>query len=236
MPLLHFLQIKRENDRIFRSGHFPGMHSETVTEISMPDIRRRTLYRVSEHTVELDTISCIITKGRGRITALNFANAMFPGGGYLLGGNAQEESLCRASLLYYTIRTQKQYYRRNRLHVLPDYTDTMIYTENVPVIRQHDGSLLDKPVLCNFITCPAVNRTLGKVLFSRSYLHAVMERRIAGIVQLAVSRQSDTIILGAFGCGAFGNRREEVFSLFENAVNRFVPDQIQVLFAVPEER
>lgn len=45
-----------------------------------------------------------------KIIALNFANAMYADGGYILGGNAQEESLCRASMLYYTIKTQKRFY------------------------------------------------------------------------------------------------------------------------------
>ncbi len=228
------LRIRRENDRIFQSGHFPAMQSETFTQTSAPEVQRSTVFCIAEHSVGTDTISCVLKQGGKRCIALNFANAMFPGGGYVLGGNAQEEALCRASMLYYTIRTQKAYYRRNRLHVLPDYTDTLIYSENVPIIRRNDGTMLETPVLCDFLTCPAVNRTFAKFFFSKKHCNAVMERRITMIVQLAVSKTPDTIVFGAFGCGEFGNRREGVYPMFERAINRYVPDHIHILFADPK--
>ncbi len=229
-----FLRIKRENDRIFKGGHFPDMRSQTHTKMDTPEVQRESVFRIAEHSVRSDTISCILAQSGKRCIALNFANAMFPGGGYILGGNAQEEALCRASLLYYTIRTQKAYYRANRLHVLPDYTDTMICSENVPIIRANDGTMLKTPVLCDFLTSPAVNRTFAKFFFTKKHCNAVMERRITMIVQLAVSRKPDVIILGAFGCGEFGNKREVVYPMFEAAINRYVPDSIPILFADPK--
>ena len=234
MSMLRFLGIRRENDRIFSKGQFPQMHSRTYTDISAPEVQRTAAFRIREHLVPMDTISCVLEQTGKRCCALNFANAMFPGGGYLLGGNAQEEALCRASLLYYTIRTQKSYYRRNRLHVMPDYTDTFILSEQVPILRNNDGTLLETPVLCDFLTCPAVNRTFAKFFFFKKHCNAVMERRITKLVQLAVSGKPDVIVLGAFGCGEFGNRREVVYPMFERAITRYVPDEIQILFADPK--
>lgn len=231
--MLRNIQIMLENRRIFKNGSFPDMQSETVTNPSVPQVQRTSVYRIAEHMMATDTISCVLANSTSRCVALNFANAMFPGGAYLLGGNAQEEALCRASLLYYTIAAQKTYYRRNRLHVLPDYTDTLIISHHVPIIRDKDGTLLKTPVLCDFLTCPAVNRTFAKFLFTPKHCNAVMERRIAKIVQLAVAGNPETIVFGAFGCGVFGNKREIVYPLFEQAINRYVPDHIQVVFADP---
>ena len=234
MPMLRNIRIMLENRRIFKDGHFPDMQSQTCTETSAPEVRRDSVFRIAVHSVRMDTISCVLAQSGSRCIALNFANAMFPGGGYLLGGNAQEEALCRASLLYHTICTQKTYYRRNRLHVLPDYTDTLIYSANVPIIRRNDGTMLETAIRCDFITCPAVNRTFARFFFSKKHCNAVMERRITRIVQLAVSQNPDTIVFGAFGCGEFGNRREDVYPMFERAINRFVPDHIRILFADPK--
>ena len=212
--------IKRDNDRIFKGGSFPDMRSETVFDLpELPEVKRDIPYRVTDNTVKETTIQSILRNAEcGNVIALNFANAMFPGGGYVLGGNAQEESLCRASLLYYTIRTQKSYYRKNRLHVLPNYTDVMIYSENVPVIRDDRGVLLEKPMHCSFITCPAVNRTFAKFMMTGKKIDRIMRTRIKRIITLAVMKESDVVILGAFGCGMFGNKREKVLPVFDEMI------------------
>ena len=230
---MNYLQIKLENDRIFREGDFPEMRSAVYADLTPKAVTRAEPFRVSEHLQQTDTISAVLQYPDKRVCALNFANANFPGGAYILGGSAQEEALCRASLLYYTIRTVHAYYRRNHLHVLPDYTDSMIYSEHVPVIRDNTGNRLDLPAECDFITCPAVNRTFAKLLMSGKKLDAVMERRITQIIALAADRSPDVLILGAFGCGVFGNRRETVYPMFEQAINRYLPETVEVIFADP---
>ena len=229
------MKIKSDNDRIFKNGDFHVMISETVFSVSeIPEIKRKRYFSVAENTVRATTVQSILERaGHGNITALNFANAMYAGGAYVLGGNAQEESLCRASMLYYTIRNQKDYYRRNRLHVFPDYTDIMIFSENVPIIRNDNGVLLEKPVLCNFITSPAVNRTFAKFMFSQKKINDIMYTRIKKIIMLALEKKTGILILGTFGCGMFGNRRETVFPMFEEIINKYVPDSVEVIFAIP---
>jgi uncharacterized protein (TIGR02452 family) len=230
---MNYLQIKLENDRIFREGDFPEMRSAVYADLTPKAVTRAEPFRVSEHLLQTDTISAVLQYPDKRVCALNFANANFPGGAYILGGSAQEEALCRASLLYYTIRTAHAYYRRNHLHVLPDYTDGMIYSEHVPVIRDNTGNRLTAPAECDFITCPAVNRTFAKLLMSGKKLDTVMERRITQIIALAAERSPDVLILGAFGCGVFGNRRETVYPMFEQAINRYLPETVEVVFADP---
>ena len=236
--VMKYIKIKLDNDRIFRENSFNNMYSETFSDFSVSEkIKRNKIFRISENISPVTTVQCILDNSEyGKITALNFANAMYAGGGYILGGNAQEESLCRASMLYYTIRTQKKYYRANRFHIMPDYTDNMIYSRNVPVIRDDSGKLLDNPIKCDFITCPAVNRTFAKFIFSDKKINDKMTVRIDKIISLAVSKNPDVIILGAFGCGVFGNKRETVFRIFEDAVNSLVPDDIKVIFAIPDFR
>lgn len=228
------LKIKRENDRIFKSGNFCEMHSETIAELAEPvEIRRKEPFVIAEHTEKITTIESILVHSEKKVIALNFANAMYPGGGYALGGDAQEESLCRASLLYYTIKMQKQYYRKNRLHILPDYTDLIIYSENVPIIRNDRGELLKEALSCDFITCPAVNRTFARFMFSERNIDRKMYGRIKRIIMLAVMKSPDIVVLGAFGCGMFGNKRKKILPMFEELINKYFPDNIEVFFAIP---
>ena len=62
------------------------------------------------------------------VLALNFASAKNPGGGFLSGAQAQEESLARASGLYLTLLQQPHYYEANRVCQTLLYTDHAIHS------------------------------------------------------------------------------------------------------------
>src|SRR5207342_2891685 len=57
-----------------------------------------------------------------RPLALNFANGIHPGGGFLTGARAQEENLCRSSALFGTLAGDPMY-EAHRRRPLPDSTD-----------------------------------------------------------------------------------------------------------------
>lgn len=224
------IRIKEDNDRLFESGAFDGMSSEFYSDPAPVEDPRNGKFSVPENTVRMTTIACVLEHAGKKIIALNFASAHKPGGGYVSGATAQEESLCRASGLYYTIKDVRGYYEQNERHKTADYTDGMIYSENVPVVRDDSGALLKTPVLCDFITCPAVNK--GAARLPDSEVNAIMKRRIDKIITLAASKKPDVVILGAFGCGVFRNSREDVLPLFEAAIERFGGD-IEYIFAIP---
>jgi uncharacterized protein (TIGR02452 family) len=89
-----------------------------------------------------------------RPLALNLANGIQPGGGFLLGARAQEEALCRSSALYQTLVGDLMY-EEHRKRALPDSTDWAIYSPDVPVFREDDGTELTHPWLLSFLTCAA---------------------------------------------------------------------------------
>jgi len=60
-----------------------------------------------------------------RPLALNFANGVHPGGGFLHGARAQEEVLCRSSALYHTLAGDPMY-EEHRSRDLPDSTSPHI--------------------------------------------------------------------------------------------------------------
>ena len=89
-----------------------------------------------------------------RPLALNFANGIHPGGGFLGGATAQEEVLCRSSALYLTL-VDDPMYEEHRKRRRPDSTDWAIYSPDVPVFRTDEGTTLERPWLLSFITCAA---------------------------------------------------------------------------------
>lgn len=194
-------------------------------------------YTVRENIVNMGTIDCILKlreEGvKGNIISLIFANAVTPGGGYLSGSKAQEESICRSSMLFETLQKQKDFYIYNKEKYTPLHTDRMMYIHNVPIIRDDNLEYLDNYKTASFISSPAVNRriALGKVCTDED-VDYVMNKRIEKILTLAVSKNPEVIVLGAYGCGVFGCDREKVFDIFEKHIRRIVPNNIKIIFAV----
>jgi uncharacterized protein (TIGR02452 family) len=91
------------------------------------------------------------------VAVLNFASAKNPGGGFLGGAQAQEDSLARSSGLYPSLLTQPRFYDFHRKQDNLLYSDMMIYSPKVPVFRSDDGTLLEEPYNASFITSAAPN-------------------------------------------------------------------------------
>ena len=183
-----------------------------------------------ENMTTLEAARCLISEGR-RPAALNFASATDPGGGFLGGARAQEEYLARSSGLYACIRDNEMYaFHRSRRD--PLYTNYAIYSPDVPVFRADDGSLLDEPYTVGIITCPAVNA--GKMPPERrSETGPAMWMRILKVLSIAVKHAHDSIVLGAWGCGAFGNDGREIAGLFHRALEQnFKGGYRRVVFAI----
>ena len=72
----------------------------------------QTTIQVSNETT-LSVARRWVDEGRSKILCLNFASAMYPGGGFLEGSQAQEESLARASSLYECLLQSSDYYAAN---------------------------------------------------------------------------------------------------------------------------
>ncbi len=150
------------------------------------------------------------------VVSLNFAAATNPGGGFLTGARAQEEYLCRSSALYLTIKDSPMYaYHRREGH--KRYSDAMIYSPDVPVFRDDEHRLLPSPYHASFITSAA---PLTKHLHPEelTLVADILRTRIWKILTVAQTHGHDSLVLGAWGCGAFGNDGHQVSALFKWAL------------------
>lgn len=151
---------------------------------------------------------------------MNFANAHHPGGGFMLGANAQEEALCRCSTLYASInsRAASEMYRYNNSHVSAVESDYMLYSPDVCVFRDNKCQLLEKPFMASVMTLPAPNRHGAAMLTSGKTIRETMMRRIRIMLAAAAVRGHNALVLGAWGCGAFGNKPEDVSGYFREVL------------------
>lgn len=164
----------------------------------------------------LDTLTSARVNGYGKTLALNFANAYRPGGGFLYGAIAQEEAICRSSTLYASIASEKAkvMYEYNRAHVTPEGSDFMLLSPNVSVFRNRDCDLLSEPFEVSVITVAAPNLYDEAYELEEPKSGEIMRHKIKNIIAVAAQNSYDTLILGAWGCGAFGHDARNMAEYF----------------------
>ena len=166
------------------------------------------------------------------VTILNFASFTSPGGKFIEGSNAQEECLCHASNLYNILKNfENEYYKDNRNAVAINrqlYVDRALYT---PDVLFHD---IDKKFFtaANVITCAAPNYTVYKEKSDNDILYdEVLRSRIKYVLDIARDNEQKILILGAFGCGVFGNDPTKVATIFKSLLRNYKFEK--VIFAIP---
>ncbi|PNV64015.1 TIGR02452 family protein [Clostridium sp. chh4-2] len=173
--------------------------------------RKGVLYMTVENNSTVDAVIELVEEGKNSIGVLNFASAKNPGGGFLNGAMAQEESLAASSGLYKTLTVHEEYYRANRNFGSVMYTDHGIYSPNVVFFRDGGFNLLKEPVKASVLTLPAVN--MGQVLQKgedQQEAKRIMKRRMAIALAVFAEQGDRNLVLGAYGCGVFRNDPKEV--------------------------
>ena len=152
-----------------------------------------------------------------RPALLNFASAKDPGGGFLGGAQAQEESLARSSGLYPCLLKAPGFYSFHRSQHDLRYSNCMIYSPDVPFFKDDDGATLETPYFASVITSAAPNYgAMGQTqVHDLPSVPSVLLERAGLVLRLAAHRGHTKLILGAWGCGVFRNPSQLVASSFK---------------------
>lgn len=222
--------------RLYEPGTLLGLH-----DLHDPDLRSSG--KCPKVTVTAETTAMALRRlaQDGPVCGLNFASARHPGGGVLNGSIAQEEDLARCSTLYRTLVAQKAFYEANRAAENELYTDHIIYSPKVSFFRDEHLALLDAPFDANIITVPAPNvgAIHRKLLLENKTYEKMAEhvtftliRRIDYLLHVAADNGQRRLVLGAWGCGVFGNDPLEVASSFRMVIPEFLGDFDEIVFAI----
>ena len=165
-----------------------------------------------------------------KVAILNFASYTNPGGMFLAGSTAQEESLCHESNLYQNLKANQDFYDYNKAHKNRGlYSNRAIYTRNVYFIRDN---LVKK---CDVITCAApnlsafgYNKIINPNMMRENEL--TLKSRCDFIRRICDAEHIDKVILGAWGCGVFKQDPEMVATFLKEA---FKDSNIDCIYAVP---
>ncbi|XP_014556255.1 hypothetical protein COCVIDRAFT_100288 [Bipolaris victoriae FI3] len=152
---------------------------------------------------------------------LNMASPLRPGGGVYLGATSQEEFLCARTTLLPSLK--EQYYR------LPEYGG--IYTPDVLVFR-NPGPLGDSHgelppterwyvdvISAGMLRFPELEGEEDEEKRLGRKDREVVERKIRGVLRIAESKGVSRLVLGAWGCGAYGNPVRDVAEAFQRVLD-----------------
>mmetsp|Transcript_31122 Transcript_31122/g.58380 ORF Transcript_31122/g.58380 Transcript_31122/m.58380 type:complete len:297 (-) Transcript_31122:92-982(-) len=196
-----------------------------------------------------DTADALLNLGKksGRkVCALNFANGKDVGGGYLNGASAQEEDLCRRiPLLYSSLRgaTKEGHYPFGPPTCTsadrPEKYCDVLYTANLVVGRDSSENgfrILSRKeqVTVSLVAAAAPNINFEKDVNDEGLVYKAMMTIFAA--PHLVEGDVNTLILGAWGCGAFGGDPIKIASLFVQALlkDNLGQGYKEVHFAIPQ--
>ena len=171
-----------------------------------------------------------ITSSKDRVLILNFANPYVPGGGILDGARAQEEDLCRKTTLYASLinNDAKPYYEYHRQRMDPYESDAMILSPHVEILKDRLYHYLDDTFVISALTCAAPILYQIRDEPSNEKQYQVLYQRIEAILRCAATYHYRHLVLGAFGCGAFGNNPYIVAKAFYDVITYFNYDNKSV--------
>ena len=199
----------------------------------------------SEHTEfileDTDSVSAILKyipefdeKHLYYTAVLNFASYKNPGGQFINGSKAQEESLCMESYLYNVLKEfDNTFYEWNRRHKNKSlYLNRALYSDSVMFMRG------DEFRYCDVITCAFPNKKASQKYCGTSDEEnsKVLRDRIDFILKIAKDNLVEILILGAGGCGVFGQDPYEVAQIFKELLTTKYKCFDKVIFSIPDKK
>lgn len=252
MDISYYWSGDRDGRRKFAQEHTKEMNKNASAE-TYESVNHTKTYSPSstfniepknyETMVKLEaygTTDGIYEYAQGKTAALNFASYKEPGGRFIDGSRAQEECLCAESNLYNILRQFPEYYEWNKEGHLnrAQYLNRALYTPHVLFDRPNLGED-ERYILCDIITCAAPNITPARKYgwnVSEVENSQTLDSRIKFVLSIAAEQNVDTLILGAYGCGVFGQDATEVAKIFVKYLKNEFKGQFQtVIFAIPQD-
>lgn len=171
-----------------------------------------------------------------RVCVLNMASDRRAGGGWLNGASAQEEALCRRSTLAFTLDPFGMRASGVPASAAIDVHYPLrpyeaVYSPDVLVFRAPDFSPLALSFKVDIVSMAAQRNPSVR---NGNYVDdRIMRRKIDMLLRVPHACGFEgTLILGAFGCGAFHNPPDRVAFFFKEAIDKYGGYYERIIFAI----
>lgn len=213
-----YSRLKTKASRLYVGDKVTPLKKFEKTNISV--VNQDTLVTCQQYVLSHD-------KDDKNVCALNMASYFCPGGGVERGSTAQEEGLFRRT--NYVITLKKHFYPMKRPFV--------VYSPNVWIIKDENYDDLSTPFEVAFIAAAALKYPEthnGKYANQSDF--DIMFRTIENVFKCAYANGHTTLVLGALGCGAYGNPQGPIIDIFNILLERYYGCFKNIVFAVYSRR
>ena len=169
----------------------------------------KTTLRASDPLCDVDDLLPPKKPRRGPL-CLVFGSAKHPGGGWLSGSYGQEEFIMRRTGMSALVEKNAALYDDPVHSKAPFYSNYMQFADSMPVFRSNAGGLFPEPYYLSFVVAAAPNLAAARSEAEKTKVRAMMRSRIHALLAVAATRGYHRLVLGAWGCGAFGHKAEDV--------------------------
>ena len=224
----NLINIAKSNGYFMKTINSPLIPKSIIIDYDQSSIKTNfatndTRIEFISHKSDKAAIYCMKT-GSKKIVVMNFANRFKHGGGYLNGSKAQEEDLCRVIPALYSSLKRLPY---------PYDPDSVIITPDLTIMRDSDNNyeFMSEQDQINVGIVSAAAQDL-----KREHFNEILVRKTLVNMYCSVKKHlpdTDTIILGAWGCGAFKND-PIIMSKIMNEINLMYGGYYKrIVFSVP---
>lgn len=203
------------------------------------------LYDTKIYVESKDTFIKAIELGPDAVV-LNMASPSHPGGGIERGSKAQEEDLCRRSDLLKSLYRHSRHkakeigIRSDRDRQYPLGWNHVIYSEGISIYRK-PGTYEPyyEPYETNVISAAALRKPeLTETGDLTEKDKKTMREKIRCVLRVALKNDHTKLVLGAWGCGAFGCPASTIATLFKEVLEspEWKGKFEEICFAILEDR
>lgn len=158
------------------------------------------------------------------VAVLSFASPLRPGGGFLDGANSQEEFLCARTTLYPSL--WDSYYRLPEVGGIHT-PDVLVFRDSTPEaneIAKRDRYFVDV-ISAGMMRFPDTKARFDErdpaCSCGVSYCdrdRELVSHKMRAVLRVAESKGCERLVLGAWGCGAYGNPVGEVAKIWRKVI------------------
>ena len=257
--------VSENNIQIIEQGHYfiddekIELNKCNIAEAMLYDKQLKPLktpkFKLKNSQISVINADCLevaelLLKTGYNSAVLNMASRRNPGGGVFEGSGAQEENLFRRTNLYTSLFQFVDYGSRygiirNPYFAYPlDKNYGAVYAPNITVFRASEQAgykLLQTQFKVAVLSVSAISKPdlikeNGRLFLHENFVEPTKEK-IRIMLRLAIEAGHDSLVLSAFGCGAYRNPPEHIAQLFHEVFqeNEFQGQLKMIVFAIIED-